>query len=95
MKTFISPFRIGLKQNRAVLDAKGHEVVVFPKGCEYLALKFVELINNDLKVYNPGEIAQKYKVPVGTIGCPHCGSTVYGSIRSTCDMCDKEYFKKE
>ena len=31
---FLPPFRVGRKQMRAVLDAKGMEVVIFPKGLE-------------------------------------------------------------
>jgi hypothetical protein len=34
---FIPPFRVGKKQMRAVLDAKGKEVVIFPKGLESYA----------------------------------------------------------
>lgn len=44
-KQFILPFRLGKKQLRAVLDANGKEVVVFPKGCEYMANDYVRLIN--------------------------------------------------
>lgn len=29
---YTSPFRVGVKQNRAVFDANGLELVVFPKG---------------------------------------------------------------
>lgn len=46
MKTFKPPFRIGKKQLRAVLDADGHEVVVFPKGLENMAKEYVEFLNN-------------------------------------------------
>lgn len=45
-KQFILPFRLGKKQNRAVLDSNGREIVVFPKGCEYLAAEYVEIMNN-------------------------------------------------
>lgn len=41
------PLRLGRKQQRAVLDADGIEVVVFPKGKEELALKMVELFNKN------------------------------------------------
>ena len=46
MNKFKTPFRLGKKQNRAVLDADGHQVVVFNKGHEYLAEEYVNLINN-------------------------------------------------
>jgi len=39
--------RLGKKQKRAVLDYKGNEVVVFHKGKEWYAEKFVELFNKD------------------------------------------------
>ncbi len=39
--------RLGKKQKRAVLDSKGNEIVVFPKGKEWYAKKFVELFNKD------------------------------------------------
>lgn len=47
MNKFKTPFRLGKKQNRAVLDADGHQVVVFNKGLEYLAEEYVNLINNN------------------------------------------------
>ena len=46
MNKFKTPFRLGKKQNRAVLDADGHQVVVFNKGHEYLSEEYVNLINN-------------------------------------------------
>ena len=46
MNKFKTPFRLGKKQNRAVLDADGHQVVVFNKGLEYIAEDNVKLINN-------------------------------------------------
>lgn len=45
IEQFATPFRIGKKQARAVLDANGKEVVVFPKGREVLAKEYVEFIN--------------------------------------------------
>ena len=95
---FVLPFRIGKKQLRAVLDANGHEVVVFPKGCEYLASEYVENINNTLHSYDlsktAGEIAQQVGCAVGRIGCPHCGIVSIGAIYSNkCSMCDKNRFE--
>jgi hypothetical protein len=42
---FIPPFRVGRKQMRAVLDAKGYEVVVFPKGLESYAKEYASFLN--------------------------------------------------
>jgi len=44
--SFLLPFRVGKKQERAVLDADGREVVVFPRGREFFAKQFVELMND-------------------------------------------------
>lgn len=40
---YVPPFRVGKKQNRAVLDSRGHSVIVFPRDngqaqlyCDYL-----------------------------------------------------------
>ena len=38
-------YRLGKKQKRAVLDSKGIEVVIFPKGKEKYAELFVEFLN--------------------------------------------------
>lgn len=40
---FLLPFRVGKKQKRAVLDAKGQEVIIFNDEC--LALEYVDLMN--------------------------------------------------
>lgn len=42
------PYRLGKKQKRAVIDANGKEVVVFPKGKEKDAEEYVKLINNTI-----------------------------------------------
>ena len=40
-----------------------------------------------------GEAAKDLDVAVGTIGCPHCGTTSIGAIWShICDTCEKSYF---
>jgi len=98
MKTFKPPFRVGKKQGRAVLDSNGHEVVVFSKGCEYMANDYVTLINEDLYGYDGDasarDIAKKYKAAVGRIGCPHCGIVTLGVIQSAnCDWCGNDRFK--
>jgi len=38
-------YRVGKKQKRAVLDKDGRTVVVFEKGEEELALRFVDFLN--------------------------------------------------
>ena len=43
---FIPPFRVGRKQMRAVLDAKGMEVVIFPKGLECYAKEYADFLNS-------------------------------------------------
>jgi phosphoserine phosphatase len=43
---FIPPFRVGRKQMRAVLDAKGAEVVIFPKGLENYAKEYADFLNS-------------------------------------------------
>lgn len=52
MKKFKLPFRVGKKQKRAVLDADGLEVVVFPKGFhrEAMAQRFVKIMNLDFEI---------------------------------------------
>ena len=96
-KQFVLPFRLGKKQLRAVLDANEKEVVVFPKGCEYMASEYIETMNNELHSYKfgktAGEIAQKFGCAVGKVGCPNCGIVVMGAIYgSKCQMCDTEMF---
>lgn len=44
-KKFIPPFRIGRKRKRAILDAKGLQVVVFPQGLELMAQGYCEYLN--------------------------------------------------
>lgn len=39
--------RLGKKQKRAVLDLQGNEIVIFQKGKEWYAEKFVELFNKE------------------------------------------------
>lgn len=43
---FKVPFRIGKKQSRAVLDDYGKEVVIFRKGLEFMALEYINFIND-------------------------------------------------
>jgi len=56
LKPYKFPFRVGRKQRRAVLDAEGREIVVFPKGCEDMAIEFATFKNTmeaeRLKVLN-------------------------------------------
>jgi hypothetical protein len=39
------PFRVGKRQGRAVLDANGHTIAIFKKGCEDLAQEYCDIIN--------------------------------------------------
>ncbi len=43
---FTPPFRLGRKHNRAVLDSKGKEVVLFPIGLEDYAKEYVDFLNS-------------------------------------------------
>lgn len=42
---YTPPFRVGRKQNRAVLDSNGLEVVIFPEGNERFAQSFCNHLN--------------------------------------------------
>ena len=44
---FTPPYRLGRKQKRAVLDANGLEVVIFPLGGEDEAQKFTDYLNRE------------------------------------------------
>ena len=43
-----SPFRVGRRKKRAVLDSRGHEVIVFQKGQEQMATELVDLLNKNI-----------------------------------------------
>jgi hypothetical protein len=43
----------------------------------------------------PRDSALKYKVPVGEIACPHCGTVQHGTLHPICAFCDKPYWKIE
>lgn len=47
MSKFKQPFRVGRHQSRAVLDAEGKEMLIFPKGSEEQAKLYCELLNNE------------------------------------------------
>ena len=47
MSKFKQPFRVGRHQSRAVLDAEGKEMIIFPKGSEERAKLYCELLNNE------------------------------------------------
>lgn len=41
-----------------------------------------------------GDLAKEYKMPVGEIGCPHCGTTTHGMLNSPiCNFCDQDRFQ--
>lgn len=57
---------------------------------EFIQNKIDEMAEQDLW---PGEVAKKYGVLVGTLGCWNCGCSVSGAItESTCSACGVEYF---
>ena len=41
------PFRVGRKQRRAILDSRGYEVTVLPKGQEEFAEYITKLLNKN------------------------------------------------
>jgi rubrerythrin len=43
----------------------------------------------------PGDRSKKLGVPLGEIGCPHCGSVCNGAISPICPMCDQPYWPIE
>lgn len=47
------------------------------------------LIGYDYDDGNVGMVSKKFKAPVGSIGCPHCGISNHGMIKPVCDNCDK------
>jgi hypothetical protein len=49
-RRFLPPFRVGRKTKRAVLDSKGLEVVVFPKGLEGWAELYCQALNKEMAV---------------------------------------------
>ena len=48
-KEFTNPFRLGKKQQRAILYSNGKELIVFPKGKELYALEYLNFLNSDIK----------------------------------------------
>ena len=48
-KEFTKPFRLGKKQQRAILYSNGKELIVFPKGKELYALEYLNFLNSDIK----------------------------------------------
>jgi hypothetical protein len=43
----------------------------------------------------PRDPALKYKVPVGEIACPRCGTVQHGVLNPICPHCDKLYWSEE
>jgi len=43
----------------------------------------------------PSGPALEYKVPVGTLACPHCGAVINGAIyKPVCCVCGKLYWQE-
>lgn len=49
-EVFTPPFRLGRKQQRAVLDSLGKEVVIFPPNSAIQASLYVNYLNNELNI---------------------------------------------
>ncbi len=47
---FTPPFRLGRKQQRAVLDAKGKEVIIFPDNSAIQATLYVNYLNAETTI---------------------------------------------
>lgn len=48
-EVFTPPFRLGRKQQRAVLDSLGKEVVIFPPNSAIQAALYVNYLNDETK----------------------------------------------
>jgi hypothetical protein len=44
-EVFVPPFRLGRKQKRAILDAKGREVIIMPHNSEIQAQMYCDYLN--------------------------------------------------
>ena len=44
-EVFVQPFRLGRKQKRAILDAKGREVIIMPHNSEKQAQMYCDYLN--------------------------------------------------
>ena len=66
---FNPPFRLGKKNNRAVLDSSGKELVIFQKGSENYAKAYVDFLNiYDSQIYQALEqlvLLKKHKDKFG------------------------------
>jgi hypothetical protein len=40
----------------------------------------------------PGQRAKEFGVPLGKIGCPHCGGVLIGVLTPVCKVCGKAYW---
>jgi len=43
----------------------------------------------------PGERSKKLGIPLGEIGCPHCGVSCHGALLPVCSVCDQPYWSPE
>ena len=71
-------YRVGKKQNRAVMDSEGNALVIFPKGKENLAQEYCDFLNSsnwiDVKDKMPdgGERVLAYGPELGILSlCLH------------------------
>jgi hypothetical protein len=73
------PFRLGRKQKRAVLDAEGNEVVVFPKGREEFAELYVEFLNERYNKSMKATFKYEYQVDANDLDEEQRTFTVEGN----------------
>jgi hypothetical protein len=73
------PFRLGRKQKRAVLDAEGNEVVVFPKGREEFAELYVEFLNERYNKSMKATFRYEYQVDANDLDEEQRTFTVEGN----------------
>jgi len=77
---FIKPFRVGKKQSRAVLDGRGHEVVVFRYGLEDMAQEYCDFLNEDyslFKLFKESVFFKKRAIGMTEIAEQECGTPYY------------------
>jgi len=67
-------------------------IIIIYKTASYVFNRVWKSENDDW----PKGPALKYKMPVGTLACPHCGAVVTGAIdEPICGICDSLYWDEE
>jgi hypothetical protein len=93
MQNFEPPFRVGKKQKRAVLDAKGLEVVIFREGCEEMAQDYCNFLN-DAPFKQWLKLRESSKDEYGDKLC-YCGHTFKCSCGNPDLKCFEESLKNK